>query len=355
MDSLQLSFNRLKSNLTVFRFKRQGYDPLIDYLKGLCILFVILNHCMPVSIMDKTAFFFWGVSAVPIFLIIQVFHAYKRGVNFASPNFKKIWKRIVLPYLITEIIILFAFIMKEHHFTIDSIINDTYRLIKSGGYGPGAYYPLIYIQFAIILPIVAHVFKAHHSYLCLIFIITSQLIETSCSYFQLPQLAYRILFLRYFFLFYLGYILSYKGFALNIYTLGIASICLIFSTYIAYSNQDFSPLLYDFVNPLCHWFCYIFIAFILLFILRQMYNYFSPKSIIRKYILNLGKYSYEIFLFQLAYFAIIDDSIHLILSNSISYYPIYILCKITIPTVICTFPIIIYKEKKIIWKQNGLI
>lgn len=27
-------------------FKKEGYDPQIDYIKGLCILFVVWTHCM---------------------------------------------------------------------------------------------------------------------------------------------------------------------------------------------------------------------------------------------------------------------------------------------------------------------
>ena len=335
-----------------FVLSRNGYEPLIDYLKGLCIIFVIINHCMPESIMSKTGFLFWGVPAVPIFLIIQVFHAYKKGVNNVNFKYKPIWRRIVWPFIIAESLILIAFIIKNQHFTPKYIIYEIICLIKSGGYGPGAYYPFIYLQFAILLPLFAHVFKPHPSYLCLIFIIISQLIETSCSFFNISQLAYRLLFLRYFFLFYLGYILAYKGFVLSIYTFCIALICLALSAYIVFSPHDFSPILYDFVNPTCHWFYYIFIVIILLFIFKQMYLHLNSKSIIRKFILNSGKYSYEIFLFQIVYFAIADEFINNILSKTISHYYAYVSFKILIPLIFCTLPVIIIKKEELIWKRS---
>lgn len=326
--------------------KRDGYDPFIDYLKGICIIFVIINHCMPENIMANTGFFFWGVSAVPIFLIIQVFHAYKNGVDHSKLKHKKIWRRIVWPFILAESVILIVFLFRDQHFTYKEIVNDILCLIKSGGYGPGAYYPFIYLQFAIILPFITWVFRSHKPYLCICFVIISQLSETACSYFHLPQLAYRLLFIRYIFLFYLGFLLAYKGFILNLFTFCLAFICLVFSTYVVYSHQNFTPVLYDFVNPACHWFCYIFIAFFLFFLLRKIYYYFDSVSILKNYVIKAGKYSYEIFLFQIVYFAIANDYINNLLKHYISYYHAYALIKILLPVILCTIPIIFYKEKK---------
>ena len=342
-----------KTTWTKFVLAKQGYDPLIDYLKGLCIIFVIINHCMPEELMGKTGFFFWGVSAVPIFLIIQVFHAYKKGVIISKLNYKRIWSKIVWPFILAEIVILVAFTIREHHFNFHDLINDALCMIKSGGYGPGAYYPFIYLQFAIILPLIAWIFKYQKIFLCIFFIIISQFSETACSYFHLPQLAYRLLFIRYIFLFYLGYLLAYKGFILNLYTFFIAVICLVFSTYIVYSHQIFSPFLYDFVNPVCHWFCYIYIAYFLLFILKGMYYHISSETVIRKYILKAGKYSYEIFLFQIVYFAIADEFVDSTLKSFITINFAYVITKIVLPIVICTIPIILYKDNKLIWKQKS--
>lgn len=343
----------IKTKWSWFVLKRRDYDLLIDFIKGSCIIFVIINHCMPKIIMELSGFFFWGVSAVPIFLIIQVFHAYKKGVENVRLNYNRLWKRIFWPFFVAEFIIYVAFIIRDHHFTLYYIISDALSLIKSGGYGPGAYYPFIYLQFAFILPLITWAFKSHKSYLCIVFVITSQLSETACSYFHMPQLAYRLLFIRYIFLFYLGFLLAYKGFILNLYTFCLATICLFISTYVVYSHHDFVPILYDFVNPACHWFCYIFTVFFLLFLLRKVYHLFDTVPILKMYVLKAGKYSYEIFLFQIVYFAIADDYIDNHLKHIISHYPAYVLIKILIPVILCTIPVIFYKEKKLIWKQRS--
>lgn len=300
---------------------------------------------MPEIIMKYSGFMFWGVSAVPIFLIIQVFHAYKKGLITSRPKYQKIWNKIAWPFFLSEIIICIAFILKLHHTQLSDIYGDVINWIKSGGYGPGAYYPWIYLQFAVLLPIISPIFRKNNPILCIVFIIISQSTETACAYFNLPQLAYRLLFLRYIFIFYLGYLLATKGYLLNIYTFCVAAFCLLFSAIIVYGGHRFSPLLYDFVNPVCHWFCYIYIAYLLLFLLKYIYIQ-VPKGTLMNYLLNSGKYSYEIFLFQIVYFAVADDYIFQFIRQNINNNTIYSIVRICLPIFICTLPVILYKKRK---------
>ena len=334
-----------KTSWSKLVISKNGYDPFIDFLKGVCIIFVIVNHCMPEKIMEYSGFIFWGVSAVPIFLIIQVFHAYKKGLITSRPKYKKIWNKIAWPFLISEIIICVAFIFKLHHTQLSEISGDITNWIKSGGYGPGAYYPWIYLQFAVLLPIISPIFKKNIPFLCIIFIIISQSAETACAYFNLPQLAYRLLFLRYIFIFYLGYLLATKGYILNIYTFGASVICLLVSFIIVYGGINLSPFLYDFVNPVCHWFCYVYIAYLLLFLIKLAYGHI-PNGSFLNYLLNAGKYSYEIFLFQIVYFAIADNYIFEYLGIIISNHILFSVVKIIFPVIICTLPTILYKRKR---------
>ena len=47
-------------------FNRYSYDPFIDYIKGISIIFVILNHCIGESLHSKSIYCLWGDSAVPL-------------------------------------------------------------------------------------------------------------------------------------------------------------------------------------------------------------------------------------------------------------------------------------------------
>lgn len=334
----------VKSTIAEFRLKKQGYDPFIDYLKGLCIVFVTMNHCMPGKLMSYSAFFFWGVSAVPIFLMIQVFHAYKKGLDHQHIKWQRLWTKIFWPYLLSELVILAYTIIASSDFHFSSIVGETVALVKSGGYGPGAYYPWIYLQFAILLPLIAPVFKNHPGLLCIGFIVVSQAVETACSFFGFPQLFYRLSFLRYIFLFYLGFLLSRNGFKLNLFTLSAAILCLVVSAYIEYSGNDFSPFLYTFVNPLCHWFCYIYIAWLLLFLLRRLYDHSPHMGVITSFLMTAGKYSYEIFLFQMVYFVVGNNWLFQFLDEHFTNNVLLAVLKTLIPVFLCTIPVITYKH-----------
>lgn len=66
------------------KFKKEGYDPFISYLKGVCIFWVILTHTITKDVHDYSLFCLWGDMAVPIFLAIQCVHVYKKE---SKPNY----------------------------------------------------------------------------------------------------------------------------------------------------------------------------------------------------------------------------------------------------------------------------
>lgn len=139
-------------------------DLFIDFLKGLCIICVVLTHNLPHSVMKASAFVAWGSMAVPLFLLIQSYHVFhtdktRREMGLRSKTYKehynlaKLWKRIAMPFIIVTIITGAVLIVFGH---------DPIEVMKSallyGGIGPGSYYVWIYLQFFLLLP------------LCLIFV-----------------------------------------------------------------------------------------------------------------------------------------------------------------------------------------
>ena len=63
---------------TKIEFSRIGHDLSLDFVKGVCILLVILNHSTGFTFHQDSWFFLWGYPAVPLFLLIQVYHSYKK-------------------------------------------------------------------------------------------------------------------------------------------------------------------------------------------------------------------------------------------------------------------------------------
>ena len=51
-------------------------DLFIDFLKGICIICVVLTHNLPQSVMKASVFVAWGDMAVPLFLLFQSYHVF---------------------------------------------------------------------------------------------------------------------------------------------------------------------------------------------------------------------------------------------------------------------------------------
>lgn len=202
-------------------FDKKGYDPFIDYLKGVAIIFVILTHLISDTLHSYTLFCLWGDMAVPLFLLVQVFHSYKK--ENVVLKFKQILKRIVVPFLATQVVICALLVILNRGFDI--------ALFKGfGNLGPGAYYPYIYIQFALLIWLVAPLFRRVKSRtaLLVIFIAISEVIELICIYMKIDSDIYRFLFFRYTFLLFLGFLLAKDKLIINRWALIVSLISLLF-------------------------------------------------------------------------------------------------------------------------------
>jgi hypothetical protein len=328
--------------------KTDGYDPFIDLLKGVCIVFVILDHCFPSKIDYYTLFAVWGKSAVPLFLMIQVFHAYKNGLYGVKFNLKKILKRIVLPFVFVELgLILWGSICHIINTPTLALSDYLLRVLKCGGSGSGAYYPWIYIQFAIILPIFVPIIKKLDIVgLSLFFIALSQAVEFFCSITNIPEWIYRLLCIRYFFVIYLGYVLATKGFSINSMTVLLAILSLFSILFFSYINANLSPIFYKSVDKwsTCHWPCYYCFAFILVVIHKLYEKLFSTRIVL--FLKKTGKYSYEIFLFQMCYFefhGFVMRGVRVLIGNEFILYSIATM----IALITCIFPVVLYKERRL--------
>lgn len=317
---------------------RKGYDPFIDYVKGLAMIFVILTHLISPDFYKYTLFCLWGSMAVPLFLLIQVFHAYKKDqVVF---KWKQICRRIVVPFVITQVAICVLIIIWNRKIDLSSFE-------EFGNLGPGAYYPYIYLQFAILLWMIAPLIRKVKSTITLlfIFIIVCQLLELISIYLQIPSDVYRFLFFRYTFLIYLGYLIAKGELVLNswLFALSLISLLLIlmFDGLIG-GGKNLSCLFYTDGWRLFHWICYFYVAYILLFFLKWTFDIMDKNGIMNKYLINCGKYSYEIFLFQM--FFLTFSPINILCSKIIGNGIFVELISIILNLAFITIPIILIKN-----------
>ena len=231
--------------------KKDGYDPFIDYLKGVCILFVVLTHCLPKQ--EYILFSLWGAQAVPLFLLIQVFHAYKKGIEQVqlSFNLKKLFHRILKPFLFLLCIEVVLLSIYRQDFV--SVLKGA---ILAGGIGPGSYYVWIYLQFFFLLPIVAVIIRKLklNSFWCFFgFTLLCVIVEIICSYIHPHPAIYRLLFIRYIYLIYLGYLWVSFGIVINKLTASLSLLSIVFILLFAYGDLNLEPLFYSNAWYLCHW------------------------------------------------------------------------------------------------------
>lgn len=330
--------------MRTIEFKKNEYDPQIDYIKGICILFVIWTHCISRDELGYMFYPYWGDTAVPIFLLIQVFHYYKKGAELRIPKLLKLWKRIILPFIIM-ISLMFMVQFFIYYDVTNGVFSPSFYWDKRG---PGSYYIFIYLELAFVIPLFAPLFRRLAvKWLFVLFVILAQFIEFITSITHCPDNIYRITFFRYTFLIFIGYILATKGLVLNKYTILGSIISIIFIYLFAYTRIDMEPLFCTHLDlwPLCHWICYIYIAYFFLAFLKYTYNKCSYLHHAVGYIQNIGKYSYEIYLFQIFYYATFSIFVGKTLAY-ITNYPIQRILFIIISTTICVIPVVYLKNKK---------
>lgn len=322
------------------QFCLSGYDPSIDYLKGVSILWVLMTHCIPYPVQDALLFSLWGAQAVPLFFIIQVFHSYKKGFDSVSVSFAKLWKRIIWPFLLTTIIIYIIYI-GYGLMTHVGFVEQTIKFLKAGGAGAGSYYIWIYLQFVLLLPLIAVFMKRLNFWGNLLLIgVLSELLEIFCCGIHISEWLYRLLFFRYFLLIFIGYYIVKKQIKFNLPIIFVTLVCATAILVFQYGDVNFEPFFFKSDWKSQHWVTYgydLFVIYVLTMVFRK-----TEKSWTNKLMQLFGRYSYEIFLWQMIYFLLpIQPLFTKILGNVVGVV-LYVLLSL----VVCTMPVLYVKNKK---------
>ena len=196
--------------------------------------------------------------------------------------------------------------------------------VKYGGTGPGCYYPWVYLQMAILIPLMRPILVKLGKWNSLLFIaILSLGCEIICSIIKMPEFVYRLLAIRYIFLLWFGWIWVKDGIQFNT-TAIMASLLGLFATiYFGYSNEDLEPWFFNTGWTTHRWICYFWLT-IFVGILYKVYLWIFDSSIVQKSVKLLASASYEIFLIQMAYYALIMPSHFGFLNNQYYQYGIFL-------------------------------
>ncbi|KAA6318648.1 hypothetical protein EZS27_031368 [termite gut metagenome] len=308
-------------------------DYSIDFIKGIAILSVIFLHNTPHHYLFSIA---WIGQAVPLFLLVTAYLTYvgfeKKSVDvyFSKKSVKKMANRIFLPFMIVTLIQCMIYFSFKSNIAIKSII-------ASGGIGPGSYYPWLYLQCWIMLPFIIKIVDSisiRKSFI--LFLVICILLEfMSCSI-NISGFLYRLLFYRYLFLLYLGCLIKKLYLKIDMKLTILAAISLIFMMIVEYEHLNLEPF---FINQwaVYHWVTEFYPLLIFLFLV-QLYRKMQD-TIITKFFIILGTYSYEIFLCQMFVFSMISKKRLAFIGNVYMELILYIL----LTTILSIVPILVYK------------
>ena len=316
-------------------------NQFVDFLKGLCIISVILTHCFPYHFKQVIGFALWGGMAVPLFLTLQSYHFFRKYKkdNTKTYSLRKIVSRILIPFILTNAIILCFFIADG---------KDFWEIIKNavicGGLGPGSYYIWIYLQFVCLLPLWLKFIKLLGGVKTIILaIVLSQLIEFMCIFINPQEYLYRLCFFRYFLLLNIGLIWSENNICSSISKkwTAISILSLIVLIALEYFEFNTFPILFESDWRVYHWPIYFYSGFLLPRIIWKLFTHCS--TIFKIKISRIGMYSFEIFLTQMIVFAILPkESFESIFDsqniNSIVYVLITFTCSV--------LPVVLLKKYK---------
>lgn len=89
-------------------FNTIGHDGFIDFIKAYAIICVLFGHTF--LWLDKVVYYAWAGMQVPLFILVQSFHFYKKENSMFY--LRKVYKRVLLPFFVVEIVtILVAFVL----------------------------------------------------------------------------------------------------------------------------------------------------------------------------------------------------------------------------------------------------
>ena len=130
-------------------------------------------------------------------------------------------------------------------------------------------------------------------------------------------------------------------------TISLSILSIAATLFLVYSDISLSPFIYDTYSwrP-CHWICYFYIAYLMMWMLKWVDEKTGAFTAWNGYMKKLGRYSYEIFLFQMLYFAVF----HGVLVESLFFYiqsmVVVQMIVIVFALVICIVPVVAYKDRK---------
>lgn len=236
----------------------------------------------------------WVSMQVPLFVLVQSFHSLKKPV--VTLNCSKLFWRIFAPFIMVQVAI-FSLLGITGGFSNSLIV----KFMHGGGYGPGSYFPWVYLQLAVILRFIRPMLdKGSNIKQAIIAFAICEGFEIFCSLVNMPDWLHRLLAIRYFFLIFLAWKWVKDGLQMTKTNWILSILSAVSIIYFEYYAADLEPLFYKTAWSYHRWPCYFYVAFLMTFLLNRVYLTVRNIHIVDCSVKLLSKCSYEIFLVQMA-------------------------------------------------------
>lgn len=289
----------------------QKRDHEIDFLKGIAILFVVLTHSIPKGSRDVALGCLYIGQAVPMFMILSGFNSrlswehkrlsLKDSYGIGLLRNKTLRLLVPLGYIVL-VQAFFLWFVRDVPFVVVGR-----QFIKQGGWGPGSYFPWLFIQCLLILPLLnSYMQRAGDKYRkTLIVLLACIMAESLCSAISIPSWVYRLLCVRYVFALYVGIAWAKNELAGRTVVLLCSVGGALYILLDRYLNHIFAPVIYPAWES-HHAFAYPY-TLVFMMVLKLLYGTVRKKiGFLCGAVTSLGVASYHIFLVQMLYFWVHD-------------------------------------------------
>ena len=277
-----------------------GFNRSVDFMKGMCILFVITAHCELGRTISRVMLFpFWVHLPVSVFMILS---GYVYALSYQRHNidtFKKAYApkqilpklvRYIEPYIPVFIIGVAALtIMGNYELTPLNVLGD----FLTGGKGRGSYYVPLMVQFLFWYPVVYAIIRKFDFggiFICVGIVVVYELAK---NVFGMTEECYRLILIRYTLVIAVGcYLAIGKKKVSNIFLVLVMAAGAAYIVVVCYFG--YTPWLTKYWKETCIW-ASLFVIPPTVWIIRSGKLKFAPLELI-------GKASYHIFLLQMFYF-----------------------------------------------------
>lgn len=276
---------------------------MLDILKGICIIFIILDHYTRWEDWRlKLLFPYWITMAVPVLMIVL---GYQYALSYDRHEITKLSQAYSFRFVLDKFLrysipfwmaFLVEFVLSSISMGPRAILGAWIRGLFTGGWGAGSYYYPILVQFIFVFPILYFIVKKYDFAGVLFCGLLNAGYEWIQYVFEMDYKCYRLLLFRYILLIavgcylYLGKSKVKRWVSVLSFVIGAAFIWI-------YNYGGYTP------KVLVHWTQTSFVA--VLFIIPVIGAILSSNRLMDlscRPLEFVGKASYNIFLVQMVYF-----------------------------------------------------